>query len=74
MQTNTKDTNPPRDLRTECSCGALSYIGGWCFRCGKYRPGKSPRRAEQQDFTEYQQAGLGHRLSEFRWPPNAWNA
>ena len=73
-QSDGDGTYPRHDLRTECSCGALSYSGGWCFGCGKYRSSKPARRADVQDLTDYQKHGLGHRLSEFRWPPNAWNA
>jgi hypothetical protein len=70
MRQQTKDKD---DLRTECSCGTLSYNGGWCFGCGAYRPSKSPRHADEQDLTEHGQTSLGHRLSEFGWPPNRWN-
>ena len=55
MQTESDGTHPQRDLRTECSCGVMSYIGGWCFGCGKYRPSKPARRADDQSITDYRE-------------------
>ncbi len=61
------------DLMTECSCGAMSYIGGWCFECGRYRPSKPARFVEERDSVEHTESVFGRRLAEFGWPPNRWN-
>lgn len=48
----------PKDLRTRCSCGRMSYVGGWCFGCGRYRPSR-PGRAGGR---------LGFRSVDLSWP------
>ena len=58
---------------SECACGAMSYVGGWCFKCGKYRPSKRVPFAEEQDLSEHCLTVLGLRLAQFGWPPNDWN-
>lgn len=47
-------------------CGALSYRGGYCFRCGTYRPSKRSDTTEVDglDSVEFMYRGFGTRLSD----------
>src|SRR5438045_3206282 len=54
----------PKSLRSACLCRRRSYIGGWCFGCGRYRPSTRARDPSRG-------RGLGTRLREFGWPPNS---
>lgn len=46
-------------------CGALSYQGGYCLGCGKYRPSKHNIRDEDTDAASFMDADFGHRLHVF---------
>jgi hypothetical protein len=59
---------------SRCGCGAESYTGGWCFKCGKYRASKSPRTNDESDAVDHAKMTIGARLRGLRWPPNDWNA
>ena len=52
------------DLRDECpKCGASSYQGGYCFRCGTYRPSKHNERAEELDAAAFVEGGFANRVN-----------
>jgi hypothetical protein len=52
------------DLRDECpKCGANCYQGGYCFRCGTYRPSKHNERDEELDAAAFVEGGFAHRVS-----------
>lgn len=54
------------DLRDECSkCGATSYQGGYCFRCGTYRPSKHNFRDEELDAACFMEGDFAQRMRIF---------
>ena len=65
-ETKMEERKKPRreDLMTECSCGAMSYIGGWCFGCRRYRPSKPARFVEERDSVEHGETVFGRWLGE----------
>lgn len=46
-------------------CGALSYQGGYCFRCDTYRPSKHNSRDEALDAASFMERNFGQRLRVF---------
>lgn len=45
-----------------CSrCGTDTYTGGWCMKCGLYKPSRPPRRAEFGE-TELGERPIAHRI------------
>ncbi len=49
-----------------CSkCGAVSYQGGYCFRCGTYRPSKHNLRDEELDAASFMEGNPGKRLRTY---------
>ena len=52
------------DLRDECpKCGANAYQGGYCFRCGTYRPSKHNERDEELDVAAFVERGFAQRVN-----------
>ncbi|PWU16967.1 MAG: hypothetical protein C5B50_12255 [Verrucomicrobia bacterium] len=51
------------DLRDACpKCGALSYKGGYCFRCGTYRSSSVDAFLEEPELPEFLASGVAERL------------
>src|SRR6266446_10290839 len=60
--------------RDECpKCGALSYQGGYCFRCGTYRPSKHNTCDEERDAASFMDGSFGERLRVFYAETDASN-
>ena len=54
------------ELGDNCSkCGAVSYQGGYCFRCGTYRPSKHNLRDEELDAASFMEGNFGQRIRAF---------
>ncbi len=54
------------ELRDDCSkCGAVSYQGGYCFRCGTYRASKHNLRDEELDAASFMEGNFGQRIRAF---------
>jgi len=47
-------------------CGDIkSYTNGYCFKCGKYRPGKRGS-GDEKDCVDFMNSSLRNRLKTFR--------
>jgi hypothetical protein len=54
------------ELGDSCSkCGGVSYQGGYCFRCGTYRPSKHNLRDEELDAASFMEGNFGKRIEAF---------
>jgi hypothetical protein len=54
------------ELGDNCpECGAVSYQGGYCFRCGTYRPSKHNVRKEELDAASFMECNFGERIWKF---------
>ena len=54
------------ELGDNCSkCGGVSYLGGYCFRCGTYRPSKHNLRDEELDASSFMEGNFGKRIEAF---------
>jgi ribosomal protein L32 len=46
-------------------CGEYSYRGGYCFRCGVFRPSKHNAREEDLDAASFMDANFGQQMRIF---------
>ena len=59
-------TKGNESLADECpKCGAMSYRGGYCFKCGTFRPAKRDHTlaVDDLDTTEFMERSFGTRLT-----------
>jgi restriction system protein len=62
-----KITNKDASAADECpKCGAMSYRGGYCFKCGTYRPAKRAETVDVEglDVVDFMKRTFGTRLSD----------